>query len=115
MNLRKKTMTILGISLAALVGILYLTLRIILGTSFTHLEGDLVRQRVEGTRAALVQTVEEFSSRFADWSEWDDMCTYIQNRNQAFVDSNLVPPSLAALNLTVFKVIDASGQTVFET
>ena len=48
-----------------------------------------------------------------DWASWDDTYNFIQDRNEAYIESNLYPEALAALNVNMLLFIDTSGQLVY--
>ena len=90
MTLRRRTLLTVGLSLA-------ICLIVIIGVAATALRWGLeqaerarVQQIVTGIVSAHNLTVDEFNARFGDWSDWDDTCQFLRNRNREFVRSNLV-------------------------
>ena len=61
------------------------------------------------------KTADDFNSRFADWSAWDDTYTFIQNRNSEFIASNLVPEGLNNLRVHLAIFVNTSGKIVYGT
>ena len=61
------------------------------------------------------QASRDFNARWTDWSQWDDAYTFVQDGNQEFVRSNLVPElfDIARIDLAVFA--DADGEPVYST
>jgi Predicted periplasmic ligand-binding sensor domain len=95
MKLRRKTLSIVGITIAGLTGILYAASSSILLGSLIKAEEQEATQVVKGVLSVFGQTADDFNSRFADWSAWDDTYAFVQNRNSEFIASNLVPEGLA--------------------
>jgi signal transduction histidine kinase len=48
-----------------------------------------------------------------DWASWDDTYNFIQDRNEAYIASNLYPEGLARINVNFLLFINTSGQLVF--
>ncbi len=115
MKLRRKTLSIVGITIAGLTGILYATSSSILLGSLVKAEEQEATQVVKGVLNVFTQTAEDFNSRFADWSAWDDTYAFIQNRNQEFIASNLVPEGLANLRVNIAVLVNTSGKIVYGT
>lgn len=91
-------------------------------TSSTILLGSLVKaeeqeatQVVKGVLSVFSQTADDFNSRFADWSAWDDTYAFIENRNKEFIASNLVPEGLANVRVNIAVFVNTSGKIVYGT
>ncbi|MBD1825069.1 EAL domain-containing protein [Cyanobacteria bacterium FACHB-DQ100] len=78
-------------------------------------EARSTRQSIQGVLSVFTQTQENFSSRFADWSSWDDTYTFVQDGNLNYIKSNLVPEALANLKVDLALLVQPSGQVVFGT
>ena len=115
MKLRRKTLSIVGITIAGLTGILYATSSSILLGSLVKAEEQEATQVVKGVLNLFSQTSDDFNSRFADWSAWDDTYTFIQNRNKEFIASNLVPEGLANVRVNIAVFVNTSGKIVYGT
>ncbi len=115
MKLRRKTLSIVGITIAGLTGVLYATSSSILLGSLVKAEEQEATQVVKGVLNVFTQTADDFNSRFADWSSWDDTYAFIQNRNKEFIDSNLVPEGLANLRVNIALFVNSSGKIVYGT
>jgi PAS domain S-box-containing protein len=115
MKLRRKTLSIVGITIAGLTGVLYATASSILLGSLVKAEEQEATQVVNGVLNVFGQTKDDFNSRFADWSAWDDTYAFIQNRNQKFIDSNLAPEALANLRVNIAVFVNTSGKIVYGT
>jgi PAS domain S-box-containing protein len=115
MKLRRKTLSIVGITIAGLTGVLYATSSSILLTSLLKAEEQEATQVVKGVLNVFTQTADDFNSRFADWSAWDDTYSFIQNRNKEFIDSNLIPEGLANIRVNIAVFVNTSGKIVYGT
>jgi PAS domain S-box-containing protein len=115
MKLRRKTLSIVGITIAGLTGILYAASSSILLGSLIKAEEQEATQVVKGVLSVFGQTADDFNSRFADWSAWDDTYAFVQNRNSEFIASNLVPEGLANLRVNIAVFVNTSGKIVYGT
>ena len=115
MKLRRKTLSIVGITIAGLTSILYAVSSSILLSSLLKAEEQEATQVVKGVLSVFGQTADDFNSRFADWSAWDDTYAFIQNRNSEFIASNLVPEGLANLRVNIALFVNTSGKIVYGT
>jgi PAS domain S-box-containing protein len=115
MKLREKTLLIIGITLAGLTSVLYITSSNILLGSLKKAEEQETRQVVKGVLSVFTQNEDDFNSRFADWSAWDDAYTFIEDANEEFINSNLVAAGLGNLKVNLALFINTSGKIVFGT
>ncbi|MEG4252660.1 CHASE4 domain-containing protein [Microcoleus sp. Pol10D4] len=115
MKLRRKTLSIIGITIAGLTGILYATSSSILLGSLIKAEEQEATQVVKGVLSVFGQTADDFNSRFADWSSWDDTYTFMQNGNSKFIASNLIPEGLANVRVNIAVFVNTSGKIVYGT
>lgn len=115
MKLRRKTLSIVGITIAGLTGILYVASSSILLGSLIKAEEQEATQVVRGVLSVFGQTADDFNSRFADWSSWDDTYAFIQNRNSEFIASNLIPEGLANIRVNIAIFVNTSGKIVYGT
>lgn len=48
-----------------------------------------------------------------DWATWDDTYFFVQNRNQAYIDSNLVDETYINADLDCFLILNSTGMPVY--
>jgi PAS domain S-box-containing protein len=113
MTLRKKTLIIIGATLAALILILYAASRIILLDSFAKLEEQHTRQNVERVQSALSDDLAKLNSTAGDWAQWDDTYAFIEGAYDDYVQDNLMNSTFAGLRLNLMLFIHSSGRIVF--
>ncbi len=112
MRLRTVTALILSTTVVLSLGAFYLLSRAILVQGFTELEKSDTRQNVERAHDALAETVDALNTKSCDWSSWDDTYKFIQDRNDAYIQSNLTDQSLEMLKLTGMVFYDVDGRLV---
>lgn len=115
MKLRQKTLLIVSITLLGLMAVVYTVSSTILVGSIKKAEQNEAEQTVKGVLSLLDRTRESFTDRFADWSAWDDTYAFVRDANKNFIESNLLPESLANLKINSILFVNTSGQIVYGT
>ncbi|MCR4403452.1 MAG: diguanylate cyclase [Firmicutes bacterium] len=113
MRLRNKVLSILGPTILCLIVVLYVTSRIILLGGFARLEEREVRRNVGHALSTLSDRLSSLGNLVEDWALWDDTCRFIEDKNLAYIESNLGDLTFSNLGLSVMLYMDASGETVF--
>ena len=113
MTLRNKTLMMIGVTLAGLIVIQFVTSRIILLRGFRELEEKHVRQNVDRALRALSHEIAGIQTIAHDWAAWDDTYTFIADANDDYVKSNLVDETFTDMRLSLMLFIDTSGKAVF--
>ena len=73
--------------------------------SFIELEQQQAQAELSRVIDAIEREVEHIDMLLSDWSVWDDSYQFVQDRNQAYIDSNLVWENMAGnsgINLVHF-------------
>ncbi|MBU4547492.1 MAG: histidine kinase, partial [Euryarchaeota archaeon] len=89
MNLRKKTLLMIGATLLALVLILYATSQIILVSGLTNLEEDNIKQDAARFEEAFLREQYNLNTFARDMASSDETYNFMLNQNQQFIDDNL--------------------------
>ena len=113
MQLRKKTLLIIGAALIGLILVLYATASTILLHDFQNLETQYVRQDVARALDALDDDLSSLDTSAQDYAEWDDTYSFVDTRNPNFVKSNFVDSTFVYLRLNLLVLLDSSGKTIF--
>lgn len=114
-TLRKQTWLIFCLALTSLMGVLYAASSTILLSSIKEAEEQNTRQAVAGVLGAFTQTQDDFNSRFADWSAWDETYAFVKDANKAYIKSNITRGALAIIKVHLALFIQPSGRIVFGT
>ena len=113
MQLRKKTLLIIGAALISLIVVLYATASTILLHDFHNLEAQYVRQDVARALDALDDDLSNLDTSAQDYAQWDDTYSFVNTRNEDFVKSNFVDSTFVYLRLNLLVLLDSSGKTIF--
>jgi signal transduction histidine kinase/CheY-like chemotaxis protein len=115
MTLRFKTLFIIGLTLVALLAVLFAVSSTLLKRSLASAEEQSVNQAMAGTLAVFNQAVVEFGERCTDWSAWDDTYQFVKDRNNEYIESNLVDEAISSLKINLIVFVDSPGQIVWGT
>ncbi|MEG4960192.1 MULTISPECIES: response regulator [unclassified Microcoleus] len=113
MQLRKKTLLIIGAALISLIVVLYATASSILLHDFNNLEAQYVRQDVARALDALDDDLSNLNTSAQDYADWDDTYSFVDTHNEDFVKSNFVDSTFVYLRLNLLVLLDSNGQTIF--
>lgn len=115
LKLREKTLLVLSLMLASLTGVVYLASSTILLSSLKIAEEQSARESLQGVLNVFAKDQAAFAVRYSDWSAWDDTYQFIQDHNDAYLKSNLVPEQLASLKINLALFVDRQGRIVYGT
>ena len=113
MNLRTKTLVIIFSTYAFLVISVYILFWILLIGGFSkiekigaELELKQFNKLIQIKERALVPTSN-------DWSKWDDTYNFVNDKNQAYIDSNINKTSFTNLEINVMSFVNSKGEIVY--
>ncbi|MEW6492386.1 MAG: adenylate/guanylate cyclase domain-containing protein [Cyanobacteriota bacterium] len=112
MKLRQKTLLLIGLTLAGLIGVLYASLSTIFQSSFAELEERNAHQNMRRVQEALSDELETLNVTTADYAKWDDTYAFIQNANPDYVRGNLLDENFVRLRLNFFLLFDTNSKPV---
>jgi signal transduction histidine kinase/CheY-like chemotaxis protein len=113
MSLRRKTLLAMGVTVVSLLALLGAVWSTIVLSGFSRLEQREVNQDVERALRALSNEIDELDSTAHDYAAWDDTVTFVQDRYDAYRESNLVDSTFVTNRLSLLLIFDAAGQLVF--
>ncbi|GIV96672.1 MAG: hypothetical protein KatS3mg057_1329 [Herpetosiphonaceae bacterium] len=112
-TLRRRTIIIIGATLLGLLIALYILLRIFLLGSFMELEEQWVQTNVERGLGALRADLDALDQLAMDYAGWDDTYTFVFDRNEKYIESNLVDETFENTRVNLILISDASGRIVY--
>lgn len=113
MDLRNKTILAIGITFACFfIFMAAFTLPVTI-SGLDHLESQENLEAVLQTKAVINAETASLQNTAHDWSWWDSMYYYVQDRNTAFAEENLNQVSMENLNVHLFMITDKNGDVIF--
>lgn len=114
MRLRSRNLLVSLLTLLALVSIIYIASHLILMRSFADLEERDVRANVSRVVKALNVQLDAISTIASGYSMWDDTYRFVSERNQDFIDLNLMDTTFTDYQINTVLYLDNDLQIVFE-
>lgn len=112
MSLRRKILLAIGLLLAAVSLTAFLVQQRILTDNFARLEEREMHAHIRRAHQALAKELEQLESTCADWAYWDDTYEFIENANDAYLQSNLTDSTLVNRRLNLMVFVHSSGRIV---
>jgi sensor domain CHASE-containing protein/nitrogen-specific signal transduction histidine kinase len=112
MTLRRRTLLIVMVTLAALLVILYTVADAAFMTSILELERQDTRKNIEKVQNILENELAELDATTWDWAAWDDTYAFVEDGNEEYIKSNLVNGSFTTLRVNLMLFLNASDQIV---
>ncbi|MBM3173424.1 MAG: PAS domain S-box protein, partial [Chloroflexi bacterium] len=97
----------------AFVAVSYAISEGILLQGFARVEEGRTGTDVERALSALDTEISNLDAIAHDWAAWDDSYAFIQDRNQEYLQANVVDSTFTRLRLNLTLYADATGQVVF--
>lgn len=112
MTVRAKTISIIGVTLAGVIGALYVILSAVLLGEFGRLEQQHALRNVERAVETLGDDLAGLNETNGDWAPWDDTSTFIETGDPTYVEANLADATFPNLRLSLMLFYDVSGRFV---
>jgi len=116
MNLRKKTLIVMGIFLILAVLVLYITAQIELFLGFSKLEKDLINKDVERALNAISNDLDSMEGLADHWAIRNDTFAFLKDDDHSFIRNNqeeLADESLGDMDINLLLFMDSFGQIAF--
>lgn len=113
MKLRSKVFIIL-ISMWAIISLLiYIDSKLTLTRDFESLEKRQVLKEIDRTRKAYNNILRALNIFTNDWARWDDAYNFAADKNQKFIQTNVVPTTYENANLNFILFFDNAGKLFY--
>ncbi|HXN99230.1 MAG TPA: CHASE4 domain-containing protein [Candidatus Acidoferrales bacterium] len=112
-SLRQKTLLIIGLTMFAAVGSLFLLSRILLLRGYARLEEDFASQNLERAASALTNELNTLDRITSEYASWDQTYAYLHGENPAYVKSEFPASTFQQLKIGFVVILDNSGHKVF--
>lgn len=99
MNLRTKVFSLIGVILVSFFLLVGFASRYVVMKDFSDLERREMMTNLDRVSETFKNKRGEISVKLSDWSQWDDTYSYVEDRNENFIQSNLQNSTLGLLHL----------------
>ena len=110
MTLRKKTLVIMGLTLAGLYGGLYFASRAVMLRSFEKLEEQDTRQNLERALSALSDDLSTLDHTTGDYSSWNRTYDFAVHPDPEYAQSELPDGMLIRYRINAVLIFNSSGR-----
>ena len=83
-----------GLTLLLAVVVIFVVSQTVFMRGFARVETTEVEEQVKRARAAVSQNLAELSADVFSYSSWDDTVAFLKDKNQVYIDANLLDSSL---------------------
>lgn len=115
MNLRRKTLVILGLTLIGAVALILLLSYTVLIGSFSSFEEETVHSSLDNALKSISYELSLIELRCGEWARWDETYEFIKTGDQGYIDRNLNPDSLNNLDIDLCLFVNETGSLVYAT
>ncbi|MBP1928886.1 PAS domain S-box-containing protein [Methanolinea mesophila] len=113
MDLRTKTLVIIGIYLLLVIASFVVYSATTWERSFSSIESGEVQDDLHRVVFAVDHERSDLDSSLADWSMWDDTYYFSLGSNPGYAESNLMPATYQTLDLDMVLIYDPAGDLVY--
>lgn len=113
MNLRRKTLFIIGITFLCLILLLFSVSTFIIDNGFINVEKRDVEINVNRAQGAVYDDISNLKTMNRDWAWWDDTYEFIEGKNPEYIQKTLGDESIAGLRLNFVIYINSTGEMVY--
>ncbi len=113
MSIRNKTLLVLVPCVLVMVVAQYVVCHVQMTPRFEHLEREDARHHMSTIRRALDERVGSIARLCRDWAFWNDTYEFVENHNQAYLDSTCTSSIFCQAGLNVVHYYDTQGKLVW--
>jgi PAS domain S-box-containing protein len=113
MTLRRKALIVVGTTIVGLFLILSVLTRTVLLDNYKQLEAKSVRRNTARVVEAFGAELSYLENSVNDWAAWDETYTFIQEEDDAYIQSNLMDQTFENLRINLMIFIDDMGRVIF--
>ncbi|MEI7434795.1 MAG: CHASE4 domain-containing protein [Methanomicrobiales archaeon] len=113
MDIRKKTLLVLGITFIVLFCVIAGVSMFLYIDQLGRLEHQQVSKDMTEVIGAISNEQDDLSNTLHDWSYWDETYQFALDQNQDYITQNLDEKSLTAIHTNLFMVTDTKGNILY--
>ncbi len=114
LTIRKKTLFAIGGITVGLIGLFYAISYSVILQNFDRLEQGFVADNIRRVKATMADQTKALDTLTHDWASWDDSYYFVEDTNQAFIDSNIVEDTFtASAEIDLLLFFDTDSKLVY--
>ncbi|MBF0522560.1 MAG: PAS domain S-box protein [Candidatus Omnitrophica bacterium] len=112
-KIHKITFFKIAISIGIFVWMIYFVSWLTVMGGFTKLEKRFVERNIARSREVVEDRINNIALKLVDWSIWDDTYAFIEDRNEAYIKSNLTTNALDTGKIDMMAFLNSHGELVY--
>ncbi|MFH0985097.1 MAG: PAS domain S-box protein [Candidatus Omnitrophota bacterium] len=112
-KIHKRTFRTIALGLTILLAAIFIVSWIAVMGGFSKLEKLSVQRNIFRSQEVVADTLNNLAVKIGDWTIWDDTYAFIEDKNEAYITSNLTPLTLETLQIDMMLFFNARGELVF--
>lgn len=113
MKLRIKTLIALSAIFVVLFVLLTTIIQSVILSSYEEIEKQSVDRNIQRTVNVFSHEFDSLRKLSYDWAMWNDTYTFVEDRNQAFIDANLQDVAFQGIGINIMMFYNTSSSLVF--
>ncbi|SDN86426.1 sensor domain-containing diguanylate cyclase [Alkalicoccus daliensis] len=113
MKIISKVLFISGISIFLFFSILYFLINPLLLEQYAYLEENLMEEHIERVEYQVENELSNLTRFVRDYSVWDDTYSFVENENDAYLNSNFVEDTYAINDIEFVVILNNEGDILF--
>jgi signal transduction histidine kinase len=113
MKLKQKAISIIASTFLVLMAALFLASGFIIVSSFVRLEERDMKKDIQRVTDRINDDLLDLSSRNRDYSSWDETYSFMVDKSEDFITSELVDVTFSSLRINLFSIVDNEMKPVF--
>lgn len=113
MKLKMKTAGMIGITMAAFIILLFLSMRPVILDDAKRMDEESLQTDMERVEKYIEAEKAALQQHTKDWAAWDDTYEFMQNQNAGYIESNLTQESYRHDGTNFKLYLDNNGDTVY--
>lgn len=113
MKLRTKSIIVICVGFSILCLVLSFILNVIIVSNYLNLESKTVSEHVGRVLNQINQENKNLMAISSDWSVWDDTYVFVEDKNEAYIQNNLLYEIFEDIDINFMLFYNSSGVLVF--
>ena len=115
LSLRRKIYLIVGLTLLIAVAVIFLVSQTVFMRGFKSVENTQMQEQIKRAQAAVNWNLVELGGDVVSYASWDDTITFLEQRDQKYIDSNLPKTFFTGFKANLAVILDQDGSVVYGT
>lgn len=113
MDIRSKTLLILGVIILCMLGVAYFFAENLFLQGFEKIEKEDLAANTQRVSVVISDKYSSLGATTSDWATWDEPYRFVVDLNKEFIDSNLDETVFSTLRVNLIIFYNSSGEAVW--